>query len=190
VVTQISATGHERVAEFLAGLRDPTQASYHVQRSYEAIVNGGWFGVGIGRAQSKLTGLPVPPTDSIFAVVVEELGLVGATCLIGLYAVVIWRGLVIAILLNINLAIINLLPIPILDGGHIVFALAEAVHRRPLNARLVHATSLTFAALLISFMVYISVNNFEQWFLPDHAKLRATEPSNELPATGTQAPQP
>ena len=100
------------------------------------------------------------------------------------------RGLVIAILLNINLAIINLLPIPILDGGHIVFALAEAVHRRPLNARLVHATSLTFAALLISFMVYISVNNFEQWFLPDHAKLRATEPSNELPATGTQAPQP
>lgn len=96
VVTQISVTGHERVAEFLAGLRDPTQASYHVQRSYEAIVNGGWFGVGIGRAQSKLTGLPVPPTDSIFAVVVEELGLVGAACLIGLYTVVVWRGLIVA----------------------------------------------------------------------------------------------
>ena len=78
LVVQISPTGHERVAEFLAGLKDPTQASYHVQRSYEAIVNGGWFGVGIGRAQSKLTGLPVPPTDSIFAVIVEELGVVGA----------------------------------------------------------------------------------------------------------------
>ena len=96
LVVQISPTGHERVAEFIAGLKDPTQASYHVQRSFEAIVNGGWFGVGIGRAQSKLTGLPVPPTDSIFAVIVEELGAVGALFLVGLYAAVIWRGLVIA----------------------------------------------------------------------------------------------
>jgi len=96
VVVQISPTGHERVAEFIAGLKDPTQASYHVQRSFEAIVNGSWFGVGIGRAQSKLTGLPVPPTDSIFAVIVEELGLFGALILIGMYALVIWRGFVIA----------------------------------------------------------------------------------------------
>lgn len=96
IVVQVSVTGRARVAEFLAGLRDPTQASYHVQRSFEAIVNGGWFGVGIGLAQSKLTGLPVPPTDSIFAVVVEELGLFGATCLITLYVIVVWRGFVIA----------------------------------------------------------------------------------------------
>ncbi|MCL4528719.1 MAG: putative lipid II flippase FtsW [Chloroflexi bacterium] len=96
IVVQVSPTGHERVAEFLAGLKDPTQASYHIQRSFEAIVNGGWFGVGIGRAQSKLTGLPVPPTDSIFAVIIEELGLVGALFLVGLYALLIWRGFVIA----------------------------------------------------------------------------------------------
>jgi cell division protein FtsW len=96
LVVQISPTGHERVAEFLAGLRDPTQASYHVRRSFEAIVNGGWFGVGIGKAQSKLTGLPVPPTDSIFAVIVEELGAVGALGLITMYVALIWRGLVIA----------------------------------------------------------------------------------------------
>jgi cell division protein FtsW len=96
LVVQVSATGHARVAEFVAGLRDPTQASYHVQRSYEAIVNGGLFGVGIGRAQSKLTGLPVPPTDSIFAVVVEELGLFGAGCLIALYVLIVWRGFLIA----------------------------------------------------------------------------------------------
>jgi len=96
VVVRINPTGHERVAAFIAGFQDPTQASYHVQRSFEAIVNGGWFGVGIGRGQSKLTGLPVPPTDSIFAVIVEELGVVGATFLIGLYALLIWRGLVIA----------------------------------------------------------------------------------------------
>jgi cell division protein FtsW len=96
LVVQVSATGHERVNDFLAGLKDPTQASYHVQRSFEAIVNGGWIGVGIGRAQSKLTGLPVPPTDSIFAVIVEELGLFGAIFLMCMYGAVIWRGLVIA----------------------------------------------------------------------------------------------
>jgi cell division protein FtsW len=96
VVAQINPTGSVRVTEFMAGLKDPTEASYHVRRSFEAVVNGGVFGVGIGRAQSKLTGLPVPPTDSIFAVVVEELGLIGAMGLIALYAGIVWRGLVIA----------------------------------------------------------------------------------------------
>jgi cell division protein FtsW len=95
-VVNINPTGRERVAAYVAELKDPTQASYHVQRSFEAIVNGGWFGVGIGRGQSKLTGLPVPPTDSIFAVIIEELGLFGAVVLIGLYTLLIWRGLVIA----------------------------------------------------------------------------------------------
>jgi cell division protein FtsW len=80
----------------VAGLKDPLQASYHVRRSFEAIVNGGWFGAGLGQSQSKLTGLPVPPTDSVFAVVAEELGLLGAVGLIGLYGVLVWRGLVIA----------------------------------------------------------------------------------------------
>jgi cell division protein FtsW len=96
LVTQISVTGRERVGDFIAGFKDPTQASYHVRRSFEAIVNGGWFGLGIGNSRSKLTGLPVPPTDSIFAVIVEELGLVGAVVLIALYAALVWRGLVIA----------------------------------------------------------------------------------------------
>jgi cell division protein FtsW len=95
-VASISLTGQERVADFLAGIKDPLQASYHVRRSFEAIVNGGWFGVGLGQSQSKLTGLPVPPTDSVFAVVVEELGWFGAVGLIALYGLLVWRGLVIA----------------------------------------------------------------------------------------------
>jgi cell division protein FtsW len=67
-----------------------------VRRSFEAIVNGSWFGVGLGQSQSKMTGLPVPPTDSIFAVVAEELGLFGSVALIGLYGMLLWRGYVIA----------------------------------------------------------------------------------------------
>ena len=96
VIVRINPTGRERVAAYIAELKDPTQASYHVQRSFEAIVNGGWFGVGIGRGQATVTGLPVPANDSIFAVIVEELGSLGAIMLIGLYALLIWRGLVIA----------------------------------------------------------------------------------------------
>jgi cell division protein FtsW len=96
LVVRLSPTGAERVTDFLNGIKDPTQASYHVRRSFEAIVNGGVFGAGIGRSETKLLGLPVPPTDSIFAVVAEELGLVGSVLLIGLYGTVVWRGMVIA----------------------------------------------------------------------------------------------
>lgn len=96
VVVQFSVTGQDRVTSFLAGLEDPTHASYHVQRSFEAVIKGGFFGVGLGQADTKLTGLPFAPTDSIFAVVTEELGLFGAMLLMILYAVLVWRGLVIA----------------------------------------------------------------------------------------------
>ena len=96
LVSSVSLTGQQRMADFLAGIRDPLQASYHMRRSFEAIVSGGWFGVGLGQSQSKLTGLPVPPTDSVFAVVVEELGWFGAVGLISLYGFLVWRGLVIA----------------------------------------------------------------------------------------------
>ena len=96
LVVRISPTGAERVVDFVNGIKDPTQASYHVRRSFEAIVNGGIFGTGIGRSETKLLGLPVPPTDSIFAVVAEELGLVGSIVLIGLYGTLVWRGMVIA----------------------------------------------------------------------------------------------
>jgi cell division protein FtsW len=96
VIVQFSATGQDRVASFLAGWQDPTHASYHVQRSFEAVIKGGVFGVGLGQADTKLTGLPFAPTDSIFAVVAEELGLFGSVLLMGLYGALVWRGLSIA----------------------------------------------------------------------------------------------
>lgn len=96
VVVQIHPTGSERIAQYSAGLEDPSQASYHVRRSIEAFIKGGFFGVGIGRADTKYTGLPVPPTDSVFAVVGEETGLVGAGGLVILYGLFIWRGMTIA----------------------------------------------------------------------------------------------
>ncbi len=59
-------------------------------------------------------------------------------------------------LLNVNLAIMNLLPIPILDGGHVVFALWEMITRRPLHARVSNALMNFFLILIIAFFVWIT----------------------------------
>lgn len=74
------------------------------------------------------------------------------------------RGVWFAVLLNINLAVLNLLPLPVLDGGHILFALYERLFRRPLPARLVHAVSTAMAIALISLMLYITVFDFKRFF--------------------------
>ena len=81
-----------RFEEYFAGLVNPTGASYHIRRAYNAIINGGIFGVGIGKGTAKLTGLPFAWTDSIFAVILEETGLVGGAFVIGLYTCILWRG--------------------------------------------------------------------------------------------------
>ncbi|MCX6067422.1 MAG: FtsW/RodA/SpoVE family cell cycle protein, partial [Chloroflexi bacterium] len=68
LILKISSTGQSRMQEFILGLGDLTKASDHVTFSYRAIINGGWFGVGLGLASTKLIGLPFAPTDSVFAV--------------------------------------------------------------------------------------------------------------------------
>lgn len=99
------------------------------------------------------------------------------------------QGLHIAVLLNINLAIINLLPIPVLDGGHIVFAALEAIRRKPLSARLVHAASLTFAVLLISFMLYVTFFDIQR-LTAGRSKAAVKTPAEELAPTTEPATHP
>lgn len=89
-------TGRDRISSYLTSLNNPLESSYHIQRSLEAVVKGGWFGVGIGQADTKFTGLPLAPTDSIFAIVAEETGIIGGAFVAVLYVLLIWRGLVIA----------------------------------------------------------------------------------------------
>ena len=68
-----------------------------------------------------------------------------------------WRmALWFSVVLNVNLALLNLLPIPVLDGGHILLALIETVRRRPVNMRVLEVVQTACAVLIIGFMVYIA----------------------------------
>jgi cell division protein FtsW len=96
LVVLIYPTASHRLSEYWKGLQNPESASDHVKWSLEAIINGGVFGVGIGRSVTKFIGLPVAPTDSIFSVIAEETGLIGAFIVITLYILLLWRGFKIA----------------------------------------------------------------------------------------------
>ena len=76
-----------------------------------------------------------------------------------------WRmALWFSVVLNVNLALLNLLPIPVLDGGHIVLAIIEAVRRRPVNMRVLEAIQTACAVLIIGFMVYIAFFDVQDLF--------------------------
>ncbi|MBI5386183.1 MAG: RIP metalloprotease RseP [Verrucomicrobia bacterium] len=68
-----------------------------------------------------------------------------------------WRlALWFSVVLNVNLALLNLLPFPVLDGGHIVLATIEAIRRKPVHAKLLNALQTACAVLLIGYMLYIA----------------------------------
>lgn len=106
-------------------------------------------------------------------------------------------GISFIVLLNINLAIINLLPIPVLDGGHILFAIVEWIRRKPMNYRFAAATQTAFAILLVSFILYVSYNDVRRFLRISSfgkSKEEITDPkfqqphSTAPPAEGTTVP--
>ncbi|MBI3363012.1 MAG: cell division protein FtsW [Chloroflexi bacterium] len=95
-VVQASSTGRNRLVEYVAGLQDLTKAGWHVQQALIAFVKGGWLGRGLGSSYQKFGFLPTPHTDSVFAIIGEEIGVVGCVAVIALFALLVWRGLKIA----------------------------------------------------------------------------------------------
>jgi cell division protein FtsW len=86
----------ERVASFLDPLADPSGTGFQVIAARSALVDGGFWGRGLGRGIRKLGGLPEAYSDFIFAVVGEEIGFVGVFLVIVLFCVFTWRGYAIA----------------------------------------------------------------------------------------------
>lgn len=90
----LTITKSYRVARWLTFLdptRDPLGASYHVRQILIALGSGGWRGVGLGQSRQKYAYLPAATTDSIMAVVAEEVGFLGATVVVVTLAILVLR---------------------------------------------------------------------------------------------------
>ena len=85
----------DRIKGWLDPWSDPSDTGYQVIQSLFAVASGGLFGLGIGQSRQK-TFIPESYNDIIFAIICEELGLVGAIVVILLFALLIWRGTKIA----------------------------------------------------------------------------------------------
>ncbi len=85
-----------RLKSFLDPTIDPQGISYHINQILLALGSGGLFGVGLGQSRQKFEYIPEVNTDSIFAVIAEELGFVGSLLLIGLFVFLGYRSLKIA----------------------------------------------------------------------------------------------
>jgi regulator of sigma E protease len=86
-----------------------------------------------------------------------------------------------SVVFNINLAVINLLPIPVLDGGHILLAILEAIRRRPLNLKLLEILQGACAILLIGFMLYISFYDVQDLPWSNNQKPTFSSPAKAAP---------
>ncbi len=85
-----------RIMAFLDPWQDPKDTGFQVIQSFYAFGRGGTWGLGLGDSSQKLYYLPEAHTDFIFSVIGEELGFIGASALVLLFLVLIWRGLMIA----------------------------------------------------------------------------------------------
>ncbi|MBN2158281.1 MAG: putative lipid II flippase FtsW [Spirochaetes bacterium] len=86
----------DRIIAFLDPWAYRYGIGYHIIQAFIAFKMGGLFGVGLGNGTQKLARLPEPHTDFIFAVIAEETGLLGTVLIVLLFAVLLWRGILIA----------------------------------------------------------------------------------------------
>jgi len=93
VLIWISPYRRARLLSFLDPSSDVLGKAYHINQVLIALGSGGWFGLGFGASRQKFQYLPEVMTDSIFAVVGEELGFIGVLFVLAAFFFFIWRGL-------------------------------------------------------------------------------------------------
>ena len=96
ILILLSPYRKDRLLTFLEQSTDPLGKSYHIRQILLGLGSGGFFGVGLGASRQKFLFLPEAATDSIFAVIAEEVGFIGAFGLIALFVFYVFRALKIA----------------------------------------------------------------------------------------------
>jgi len=81
---------------------------------------------------------------------------IGRVLYISVYKGSLIHGLILVVLITFSLGLFNLLPIPVLDGGHVVLALLEIIFKRPVSPKVLQPVTMVFVALLIAFMLFVS----------------------------------
>jgi regulator of sigma E protease len=93
-----------------------------------------------------------------------------------------------SVFFNVNLALINLLPLPILDGGHIMFGVIELIRRKPIRSiKVLEIMETACTLLILGFILYVTWFDIGEFF---HSKAAAPAPAATTPAPATPAPQP
>ena len=87
----------DRVTSFLDPFKDPLGSGYQVIQSLYAIGSGGLFGLGLGKSKQKYFYIPEPQNDFIFAIIGEELGLIGCIVVMMLFLILVYRCIRIAL---------------------------------------------------------------------------------------------
>jgi cell division protein FtsW len=95
-IAATSAYRLKRITSFLDPWADPFNSGFQLTQSLIAIGRGELFGVGLGASVQKLFYLPEAHTDFVFAVLAEELGLIGVICALALYVLLVWRAFIIS----------------------------------------------------------------------------------------------
>ena len=155
------------------------------EKPLKPATNGPSFGILAWQANTNVTFLHPNPWEQlrasagqIFATLgtvfspksdvgVQQLG--GPVMIIRLYTMLFdsrngWRLVLwFSVVLNVNLALLNLLPVPVLDGGHIALSLIEAIRRRPVSARVINYIQTACALFLIGFMLFIMFFDTGDW---------------------------
>jgi len=129
----LSPYRRERLLTFLNLSRDTQGASYHVRQVLIALGSGGLFGRGLGQSRQKFLFLPEVTTDSIFAVIAEEFGFLGAFALIFFFFLLVFRGLKLALGLKDPLAQLLTVGIIFSFGFQILVNLGAMVALVPLT---------------------------------------------------------
>lgn len=132
----------ERLLSFLDPWSDPLDTGYHIIQSLLALGSGGIFGVGLGQSKQKFLYLPEPGTDFIFAVLGEELGLIGTILVLFLFFLFLWRGLKIA------------LSIPDLFGSLLAVGITSMVILQALINIAVVTSSMPITGITLPFISY------------------------------------
>ena len=122
-----------RIETWLNIEADLTGAGWQINQSLYAIGSGGLFGLGLGNSRQKYLYLPEPQNDFIFAVLAEELGFIGSIFVIILFALFVWRGIIIAIKAEDNFGTLIAIGITTMIGLQALINIAVVTNTIPVT---------------------------------------------------------